>query len=86
MREQQINELFNILVQYEKMFEVESDVTEESYTNYLNRLWVWYTGKGNEEIANSLKGLEKLGAESTHESVRRIVFHLISLIEREKGA
>ena len=83
MLEQRINELFNILIQYEKMFEEDSGVDEISYVNYLNRLWVWYVGEGNLEIANSLKGLEMLGADNTHESVRRMVFHMINLVQKE---
>lgn len=79
VKEQKINEIFNILVQYEK---VGIEINEEDYVSYLDRLYTWYSGY-NEEIAVGIKGLFKLKMEASHESVKRMVFHLISLIERE---
>ena len=77
-----IDEIYNVLIQYEKIAELDSGVDEESYKGYLNRLWVWYNGYGNDDITNSLKGLHKLGAEADHDTVRRTVFHIISLLKR----
>lgn len=79
VKEQKINEIFNILVQYEK---VGIEINEEDYVSYLDRLYTWYSGY-NEEIAVGIKGLFKLKMEANHDSVKRMVFHLISLIERE---
>lgn len=78
-KEQKINEIFNILVQYEK---VGIEITEEDYLSYLDRLYTWYSGY-NDNIAFGIKGLFKLKMEANHDSVKRMVFHLISLIERE---
>lgn len=80
-KKQRIDEIFNILVQYEK---IGKEITEEDYIYYLDRLYTWYTGY-NDNIAIGIKGLLKFGANITHDSVRRMTFHLISLIEREGG-
>ena len=77
-----IDEIYNVLIQYEKITELDSGVDEETYKGYLNRLWVWYNGFGNEDIANSLKGLYVLGVEADHKTVRRTVFHIINLLKR----
>ena len=82
-KDKQINEIFNILIQFEKIYEKNSNVTETTYKNYLNRLWVWYNGDGNIEISNSLLGLEKLGANVGHDTVKRIVFHIIDILNKE---
>lgn len=80
-KKQRIDEIFNILVQYEK---IGKEITEKDYIYYLDRLYTWYTGY-NDNIATGIKGLLKFGANITHDSVRRMTFHLISLIEREGG-
>lgn len=80
-KKQRIDEIFNMLVQYEK---IGKEITEEDYISYLDRLYTWYTGY-NDNIATGIKGLLKFGVNITHDSVRRMTFHLISLIEREGG-
>lgn len=81
-KRQKINEVFNILIQFEKI-DKEDNVSEDSYRNYLDRLYVWYLGYGNNEIAMNIKGLYDLGKMAKHESVKRVVFHIISLINKE---
>lgn len=81
-KKQEIGSIFYILVQFEQMFEPETDVTEETYRNYLDRINVWYLGKGNEDIGYAIEGLKKLGKSAEHETVRRIVFHIISLLKK----
>lgn len=83
-KERIINELFNILVQFEKIEENNSGVTEETYKHYLDRLYVWYLGYGNNEIAFSIKGLYDLGKFAKHDSVKRVVFHMIDIINKEE--
>lgn len=83
-KEQMINELFNILVQFEKIDEFDSGVTEETYKNYLDRLYVWHLGYGNNEIAFSIKGLFDLGRTAKHDSVKRVVFHMIDVVNKEE--
>ena len=82
-KEKQINEIFNILIQFEKIYEVGSNVTELTYKGYLDRLYVWYTGYGNIEIANSIHGLEVLGTDASHDTVKRTVFHIIDVLNKE---
>lgn len=83
-KKQRIDSIFYILVQFEQMFEPETDVTEESYRNYLDRVNVWYLGRGDEEVCYAIEGLKKLGKKAEHDTVRRIVFHIISLINKEE--
>ena len=80
---QRIDEIFNILIQFEKIFEDDSGVNEQTYKGYLDRLYIWYTGFGNMAVANSIRGLEILGIEATHDSVKRSVFHMIDLLKKE---
>lgn len=82
-KDQKINEIFNILVQFEKIGSVDSGVTLETYKNYLDRLYTWYVGYGNKEIAIGIKGLFDLGGEVKHSSVKRVVFHIIDLLNKE---
>lgn len=79
-----IDSIFNILFQYEKIFEEESDVTEETYKNYLDNLYVLFLGYGNDEIAMNIKGLYRLGTSAPHNTVRRNVFHMIGILELEE--
>lgn len=81
---QKIDEIFNILIQYEKINEADSGVSIESYQGYLDRLYVWYVGEGNDTIYNYLRGLYMLGNKASHETVRRIVFDIIGTLENGK--
>lgn len=82
-KKNKIDRIYEILIQYEHLKNKEPNITEVSYKNYIDRLSVWYLGYGNEEIACSLKGLHKLGLEASHETVKRIVFHIINIIDKE---
>lgn len=84
-KEQRINEIFNILVQFEKINEENSGVTEHSYKNYLDRLYIWYLGYDNNEIAIGIKGLFDLGKNANHSSVKRSVFHMIDILNKKGG-
>ena len=77
-KEKRIDEIFNILVQYEK---IGKEITAEDYSSYLDRLYTWYIGY-DDNIATGIKGLIKLGSDLSHDSVRRMTFHLISLIQK----
>lgn len=82
-KEKKINCIFLILVQFEQLQKNEDGVTEDSYKNYLDRLNVWYLGQGNEEIGYIIEGLKKLGKQATHDVVKRSVFHIISILDKE---
>lgn len=82
-KEQRIDTIFNILIQFEKIDKLNSGVTEDTYKNYLDRLYIWYLGYGNDEIAVGIKGLYDLGKSASHDSVKRIVFHMIDVLNKE---
>lgn len=84
-KEKKIGELFNILIQFEKISEPNSNVNEYTYKGYLDKLYIWYRGYGNMEIANYIRGLQELGESADHDSVRRTVFHMISVLKKEYG-
>ena len=74
-----INSIFKILGLFEDMMSDDSEITEKEYLSDLRRLYVRYLGKGNAEVYNTIKGLQKLGKNAGHDLVRQTVFHLISL-------
>ncbi len=82
-KEQRIDSIFNILIQYEHAIDSKFDVTEEMYQAYLDRMHVWYLGYGNMVVATCIKGLHELGLTATHETVKRNVFHMIDILEKE---
>lgn len=59
-----------------------SDVTWDGYRKYLERLYVWFLGYGNEEIYSSILGLKKAYKETSLETVKTIVFHIIHILEK----
>lgn len=77
-----INSLFAILGLYEDIFKPNKEVTEKDYLAYLRRKYVQFVGRGETEIADLLKGLEKLGCEVSHEVLKSIVFHMIGLVTK----
>ena len=79
-KDERIGEIFNILIQFERL--ERGDIEIQDYTNMLDRLCVWYLGYGNEEIYCGLKGLLTLKGEVEKETVRRTVFHMIRLLEQ----
>ena len=81
-KQQRINELYYILVQFEKI-KTDPEVTEQSYLSFLDRLYVWYTGYGNSDILLGIEGLRKLGASASHDMVKTSVFHMIDLLNKE---
>lgn len=79
-----IDLFYKIIALYEDMQDNANKVDENSYIRYLNRLYVLYLGKENEEIYNLINGLIKLGSEASHDTVKSVAFHLISLVT-ERG-
>ena len=83
LKKERIDRIYEILIQFEKLQNRETNITEVSYKNYIDRLVTWYIGYGNEEIEYALKGLYKLGAQAEHDTVRRMVFHIIDILDKE---
>ena len=82
-KKQRIDSIFYILVQFEQMMDENTDVTEETYRNYLDRINIWYLGRGNEDIGYAIEGLKKMGKSTTHDTVKRTVFHIIDILNKE---
>lgn len=83
MKEKMISAIYKILLLYEDINNPNSQITEEDYLKYINRQYIRFLGKGNEEIYSSLRGLFMLGEEASHNEVKSLVFHLIDVINRE---
>jgi hypothetical protein len=82
-KSQMIDSIFNILVQYEKVYDNNSKVQLIDYLNYIDRLYTFFNGY-NSEIAIMLKGIYNLKEQNEHDSVKRAVFHMISLLQKEE--
>lgn len=82
-KSQMIDSIFNILVQYEKVYDNNSKVQLIDYLNYIDKLYTFFNGY-NSEIAIMLKGIYNLKEQNEHDSVKRAVFHMISLLQKEE--
>lgn len=81
-KSKEIDALYKILALFEDIENDKSPVTTESYLSYVNKLYIKWLGIGNDDIYNTLKGLENLGAKIEHRQVKSMVFHMIGLVER----
>lgn len=80
-KNKEIDALYKVLGLYEDLENGINGITLESYLNYLDRLYVLWLGKGNEEISDSLKGLWKLGENAGHKRVKSTIFHLMGAVK-----
>ena len=78
-----ISAIYKILLLFEDVADVKNEITEEDYLKYLDRLYIRFSGKGNDEIVDMIRGLYTIGVDLPHESVRSAVFYMINLIEKE---
>lgn len=83
-KSKEIDSLYKILALYEDIENEQSNITAESYLNYLDKLYIKWLGVGNSDIYNTIKGLWLLGKDAGHHRVKSIVFHMIGLIERSE--
>lgn len=74
-----ISKLWLILVNFEKA--VQDVIKEDDYLQYIERVYVYFLGKNQPEIYNSIKGLQQMGLGISHRSLKSIVFHLIDEIK-----
>lgn len=77
-----IGKLFYILCQFEKIQDKASGITIQSWCNYLDRLYVWFLGYGKPEICVAIKGLQTAADTLQIETVRRVVFDMITTIDK----
>lgn len=80
-KEKEINSLYKVLALYEEIDKEGSDITLESYLNYIDRMYVRWLGIGITEISDSLMGLWKLGKDAGHQRVKSTIFHLIGVVK-----
>lgn len=83
LKRQRIDDLYKILIFFEKVGDPNSKIDKESYLKYLDKLYVVYRGYDNEKIYEPINGLRKLGMDIEHDLVRSIVFDMIRVIEME---
>lgn len=83
LKRQRIDDLYKILIFFEKVEDPNSKIDKESYLKYLDKLYVVYRGYDNERIYEPINGLRKLGMDIEHDLVRSIVFDMIRVIEME---
>jgi hypothetical protein len=69
---------------FEATIREKDDFALQCYRSYLSRVYIQYVGRGNEEICDLIKGLIHLGDEAKQEDVRRVVLHMIKLVEKER--
>lgn len=75
-----IQNIYKILLLYEDVQDLNSEVTESDYRSYLNRMFVLFSNQ--EDVTQYVNGLIVLGAEATHANVKSAVFHMIKLIDK----
>lgn len=83
MGKRNISPIYKILLLFEDVQDPNSNIAEGDYLSYLDRLYIQYLGAEKREIYETIRGLHTLGAQAEHSSVKRAVFHLIELIEKE---
>lgn len=79
---QDINAVYKILGLYEDIEKTDSPVDLESYTTYLDKLYIQWLGSGVSEVYNSIKGLCILGDKATHKQVKSTVFGIIEILNK----
>ena len=84
-RDKEISALYKVLVLYECFLSDQSPINIDSYLNYIDRLYVYWVGIGDEEISTILKGLWRIGANAGHKRVKSLVFHMIDIINKKGG-
>ena len=73
--------LYKILLLYEDVFEPTSNVTEDDYLTYLDRIATYYLGAAQMEIYRYIRGLRSAGANLDKSTVKTIVFHICGLVK-----
>lgn len=79
-QKRRIDQIFKILVLYEQLDIKDTTVTFDDYQAYLNKMYIRFTGYGNQDIYCSLKGLYDLGQDVNHDTVKQVVFDIIDIL------
>ena len=78
-----VDGIYKILPLFEATEQGKDDFTLQCYLSYLSRIYIQYLGRGNEEICDLIQGLIKLKGEAKQKDVKRVVLHMIKVIEKE---
>ena len=73
--------LYKILLLYEDVFEPTSNVAENDYLTYLDRISTYYLGSAQMEIYRYIRGLRSAGVNLDKSTVKTIVFHMCGLVK-----
>ena len=78
-----VDGIYKILPLFEMTEQGKDDFALQCYLSYLSRIYIQYLGRGNEEICDLIQGLIKLKGEAEQKDVKRVVLHMIKVIEKE---
>ena len=78
-----VDGIYKILPLFEATEQGKDDFALQCYLSYLSRIYIQYLGRGNEEICYLIQGLIKLRGEAEQKDVKRVVLHMIKVIEKE---
>lgn len=78
-----VDGIYKILPLFEATEQGKDDFALQCYLSYLSRIYIQYLGRGNEEICDLIQGLIKLKGEAKQKDVKRVVLHMIKVIEKE---
>ena len=78
-----VDGIYKILPLFEATEQGKDDFALQCYLSYLSRIYIQYLGRGNEEICDLIQGLIKLRGEAEQKVVKRVVLHMIKVIEKE---
>lgn len=73
--------LYKILLLYEDVFNDASDVTENDYLVYLDRIATYYLGMAQMDVYRYIRGLRSAGTNLEKSTVKSIVFHICGLVK-----
>ena len=79
-----VDGIYKILPLFEATEQGKDDFALQCYLSYLSRIYIQYLGRGNEEICDLIQGLIKLRGEAEQKDVKRVVLHMIKVIEKEE--
>lgn len=78
-----VDGIYKILPLFEATEQGKDEFALQCYLSYLSRVYIQYLGRGNEEICDLIQGLIKLKGEAGQKDVKRVVLHMIKVIEKE---
>lgn len=78
-----VDGIYKILPLFEAAEQGKDEFALQCYLSYLSRVYIQYLGRGSEEICDLIQGLIKLKGEAEQKDVKRVVLHMIKVIEKE---